>query len=184
MINRWTERYKRVYKGLIEILQTNCSSSHLFQKWFGRVTSTYYLTSPTHLTSFPTRPVTLPATHSTLAHAALLFHALFSIPQVKLSLARFRPSPTASNSTDEMTWALTELFVAMEFGCIGQLTPDAALEACGAKQEGWTTVAEEPGALTGAFYRKIVGAIELSLDEQFRLSGQSGPQCVFISSLR
>lgn len=80
-----------------------------------------------------------------------------------------------------MTWALTELFAAMEFGCIGQLSPDSALEVCGAQNEGWV-VGEEPGVLTGVFYRKLVDFIESSLHDQFALSGRPGHQCVCISN--
>ena len=67
----------------------------------------------------------------------------------------------------------------MEFGCIGQLSPDSALEACGAQNEGWA-VGEEPGVLTGVFYRKLVDSIESSLHDQFVLSGRPGPQYVCI----
>lgn len=140
--------------------------------------------------NYDTRPVTLPPTHSTQTHSALLFHALFHIPQIKHALAHFRPPNPPNpnpNPADEPTWALTELFAAMEFGCIGQLSPDSALEAFGAgvqKKEGeWVLGGDEPGVLTGGFYRKVVDAIESSLHDQFVGSGLPGPQCVFHSSI-
>ncbi|KAH9949345.1 hypothetical protein B0H21DRAFT_820149 [Amylocystis lapponica] len=122
------------------------------------------------------RPVALRPTRPTLTHAGLILHGLFFVPQVRHSIAHWRPhlevpvestdlrevSPPASGPA-HMVWSLLEIFANMDLALLSELSVDAAIEAF--ETEHWNSPVERPGDVSFQFYNKLALAIESSLCE-------------------
>ncbi|PSR72130.1 hypothetical protein PHLCEN_2v11978 [Hermanssonia centrifuga] len=115
-------------------------------------------------------PVALRPTQSKLTYAALILHALFFVPQVRETIARFRPlsglydeggvmiAHPPTSGPDFVLWSLLEIFVNMDFARMSELNVDEALNAFEASH--WSTLIERPGDTSSEFYEKIARIID------------------------
>jgi hypothetical protein len=123
------------------------------------------------------RPIALRPTKTTLAYAALIIQGLFFVPQVRMGIARFRPSVPLGADQDtheDALWSLAETYTNMEIALLAELDADPCLKAFEARE--WTNHVDRPGHLSRAFYKKVTRIVETIFYQQFATSGGSGPR--------
>jgi hypothetical protein len=119
------------------------------------------------------RPIALRATKSTLTYATLLIQGLFFVPQVRLGIARFRPTDGVQIKEDVL-WALVELYTNMDIALLSDLMADVVLSTFQALE--WSNPADHPGNLSRELYKKVTMLVEEVFFNQFVSSGYPGPR--------
>ncbi|TFY81122.1 hypothetical protein EWM64_g2892 [Hericium alpestre] len=119
------------------------------------------------------RPVSLRPTQGMLAFAGLLVQGLFFVPQVRESLAKWRPSPSGSSNEDltaptsgpeHMVWTLVELFANMDLAALSELNVDAALKAFSVELPAHAI--QNPGDITYQFMNNLAWITESVLHKE------------------
>ncbi|CCM03777.1 uncharacterized protein FIBRA_05924 [Fibroporia radiculosa] len=119
------------------------------------------------------QPIALRSTNSSLAHAGLILHGLFHVPQVRYAIAQWRPtsesqenddiSPPTGGPAELVIWSLLEMFANMDVALMSELNVDELLAAMNA--EHWSTPAERPGDIAYNFYNRLAWTAENMLQQ-------------------
>lgn len=107
------------------------------------------------------RPVALRPSLPAYAYAGLLFQGLYFVPQIRKTLASWRPSAyqagvdlrPPSDGPEHIVWSLIEIFANMDLAVLSELDVDAVLAAVDIVAPSHAT--ESPGDLTSQLYTKV-----------------------------
>ncbi|EPQ51958.1 hypothetical protein GLOTRDRAFT_48407 [Gloeophyllum trabeum ATCC 11539] len=123
------------------------------------------------------RPIALRPTQATLHYAGLVLQALYSVPQVRESIANWRPTPPASATADEfmiieppksgpesLMYGILEVFANMEFALLSELSVDPILQEFGTQP---ASAADNFGDLTEQFLGKVTYTVETILNGDY-----------------
>lgn len=116
------------------------------------------------------RPVVMRFSHGSLVYAALLFQGLYYVPQVRRSIASWRPIPETpgaefilppTSGGDLLMWTLLENYTHMDLARIGELNMDLSLSALELDPPVYSTTS--PAELSYDFLQKLAFTIETSI---------------------
>ncbi|KAI0299404.1 hypothetical protein B0F90DRAFT_1728429 [Multifurca ochricompacta] len=129
------------------------------------------------------RPVVIRPTQGSLVYAALIFQGLYYVPQVRESIARWRPylespdvglvSPPTSGE-ELLMWTLVENYTHMDLAVIAELNLDSCLTALQLEPPAYS--ATNPGELSYDFLQRLALSIETSLHKEFAIPAQRLPR--------
>ncbi|GJE98692.1 hypothetical protein PsYK624_149270 [Phanerochaete sordida] len=123
-------------------------------------------------------PVALRVSNPRLIYAAMMLHALYSVPQVRKAICSYFPVQESQDDEDVMAGtdhsavppdsepgrnvrSLLETFVYLEYSRLSELNADQLLKDLEAPE--WTTPNEGPGDLAFTFYEKLALGVESAL---------------------
>ncbi|KAI9464009.1 hypothetical protein BJY52DRAFT_1401276 [Lactarius psammicola] len=123
------------------------------------------------------RPVVIRPTHGPLVYAALLFQGLYYVPQVRWSIASWRPTletPGAefvlppTSGEDLLMWTLVENYTHMDLAVIGELNMDSCFTALELDPPAYSTTspAELSYGRPPHFLQKLTLTIETSIHKE------------------
>ncbi|KAH9988118.1 hypothetical protein BJV74DRAFT_840135 [Russula compacta] len=118
------------------------------------------------------RPVAIRPSQGSLVYAALIFQGLYYVPQVRRSIARWRPQPESPNAEfvspptggeELLIWTLVENYTHMDLAVIGELNLDSCLAALQLNPPAYSIAS--PGELSFDFLQRVTLTIERSLNK-------------------
>ncbi|KAI9513480.1 hypothetical protein F5148DRAFT_1302495 [Russula earlei] len=135
------------------------------------------------LTRKDNRPVAIRPSQGSLVYAALIFQGLYYVPQVRRSIARWRPQPESPNAEfvtpptsgeDLLLWTLVENYTHMDLAVIGELNLDSCLAALQLSPPAYSTA--NPGELSYDFLQRVTLTIESWLHKEPAAQTQKWPR--------
>ncbi|TDL20634.1 hypothetical protein BD410DRAFT_725264 [Rickenella mellea] len=133
------------------------------------------------------RPVALRTAESSLCYAALVFHAMFSVPQIRERISKWRPSfwrddrngiAPDYHDPDYPTWAVLETFVNMDLAYLSYLSADLMIQHVNARPA--ASLMDSPGDLSNELYTNITCTVERCIAEQSGNTPDQPPRSVLL----
>lgn len=132
------------------------------------------------------RPVAIRPSQGSLVYATLLFQGLYYVPQVRKSIARWRPRPERpdaefvtppTSGEDLLMWMLVENYTHMDLAVIGELNLDSGLAALQLDPPVYSTTS--PGELSCDFLQRLTLTIEASLHKEIAAETHKWPRLFY-----
>ncbi|KAI0252842.1 hypothetical protein BJV78DRAFT_271770 [Lactifluus subvellereus] len=132
------------------------------------------------------RPVAIRPTQGSLVYAALIFQGLYHVPQVRKSIASWRPPPATpdakfvsppTSGEDLLMWTLIENFTNMDLVAISELNFDACLAALQLEPPVYSTAS--PSELSYDLLQRLTLTIETSLHKEIAMQTHKWPRLFY-----
>ncbi|KAH9035003.1 hypothetical protein EDB85DRAFT_1945300 [Lactarius pseudohatsudake] len=129
------------------------------------------------------RPVVIRPSQGPLVYAALLFQGLYYVPQVRRSIASWRPTLETPNAEfvlpltsgeDPLMWTLVEIYTHMDLAAISELNMDSCFATLQLDPPAYSTTS--PAELSYDLLQKLTLTIETSIHKEIASQTHKWPR--------